>query len=132
MSETGVVRLTSGVPETAAQRLLITLRMFTGEWFLDLTAGVPYYQSILVKNPDLDLIRSVLRQTIAADPLVVDVPRVDVELDRATRILTVSFAARLREGSELEILLSGLIDNGLVVQTIQVVVNGIPVVIGGA
>lgn len=133
VSDTGVVRLTNGVPESAAQRLLVTLRMFTGEWFLDLRAGVPYYQSILVKAPDLDLVRSVFRQVIAADPFVVDVPIVDVALDRATRVLTLSFTARLREGSELEILVAqGIVAGGLVIQSVQVVINGVPVVLGGA
>lgn len=128
----GLMRLTSGVPESAAQRILITLLMFAGEWFLDLRAGVPYYQEILVKNPDLDSIRTLYRQTVEADPYVVDVTRVDMQFDPGTRSLTVDLAARLREGTELEILISqGLVNGSLVVNGVQVVVNGIPVVVNG-
>lgn len=126
----GQVRTTSGVPEAAAQRITIRLLMFAGEWFLDLTRGVPYYRDVLVKTPDLDLNRALFRAQVAADPYVVDVPRMDLTFDAAARNLSVDFDARLREGSELSILLSqGLVSGALVVNGIAVVVNGVPVVV---
>lgn len=82
VSSTGVVRLTSGVLETIAQRLRIKLRTFMGEWFLDTTVGVPYYQDILgVKNPDLGVIASIFRRQLLADPDVDSVPRLDLTLN---------------------------------------------------
>jgi len=132
ISETGVVRLTEGVPEAAAQRIAIKLLMFTGEWFLDLTAGVPYYTDVLVKNPDLDLIRALFRRKVAQDAYVVDVTRCEVSLDTAARSLTVEIDARLREGSELQILIEeGIVNGALVVNSVVVVVNGTTVVVNG-
>jgi hypothetical protein len=132
ISETGQVRLTDGVPEAAAQRIAISLLMFTGEWFLDLAAGVPYYEEVLIKNPDLDLIRALFRRKVAEDAYVVDVPRCEVTFNNATRALTVEFDARLREGSELQILIEeGIVNGALVVNSVVVVVNGTTVVVNG-
>lgn len=132
IGDAGQTRLTSGVPEAAAQRIAITLLMFAGEWFLDLTAGVNYYRDVLVKNPDLSAVRALFRAKVADDPYVVDVPRMDLTFDTAARTISISFDARLREGSEIQILIEeGVIDGGLVVTGIQIVINGVPVMVNG-
>jgi len=46
------------------QSLEIRLRFFRGEWFLDVNAGTPYYQEILVKNPNLPNIENILKARI--------------------------------------------------------------------
>lgn len=126
----GQVRTTSGVPEAAGQRIAIRLLMFAGEWFLDLTAGVPYYREVFVKTPDLDLVRALFRAQVQSDLYVVDVPRMDLTFDAATRNLAIDFDARLREGSELSILIDlGLASGALVVNGVAIVVNGVPVVV---
>ena len=130
VGDAGEVRLTAGVPESAAQRIAITLLMYAGEWFLDLTAGVNYYRDVLVKNPDFSAIRSLFRAKVAEDPYVVDVPRMDLTFDAQARTLSIAFDARLREGSELSILIEqGIVNGVLVVNGITVVINGVPVVI---
>lgn len=132
ISDTGAVRLTAGVPEAAAQRIAVSLLMFTGEYFLDLTAGVPYYESVLVHNPDLDLIRTLFRRIVSQDAYVVDVTKCEVSLDTQSRTLSVEINARLREGSELQILIEeGIVNGALVVNSVTVVVNGTTVVVNG-
>ena len=37
-------------PEAVAQAVMTSLKLFEGEWFLDVTAGIPYYQKILGFN----------------------------------------------------------------------------------
>ena len=46
------------------QNLSIRLKFFLGEWFLNITIGVPYFQSILVKNPNEVAIISFFKKTI--------------------------------------------------------------------
>lgn len=125
----GSARLTTDIPEAAAQRLTVTLMMFLGEWFLDVTKGVPYFDVFKTRLP-LDGVRALFRRTIQSDSYVVDVPRVSLSLDGATRALSLEFDARLREGSLLGVAaVIGLVNGALVVQGIQIVVNGVPVVV---
>jgi hypothetical protein len=64
--------------ECARQRAETDLGLFLGEFFLDTSKGVPYYRDVLVKNPNLETIRTVFRSVVRAVPGIVDVPRCDV------------------------------------------------------
>lgn len=84
--------------ERIAQQVKVTLLTFLGEWFLDTTFGVPYFESILVKLPDRATIEAVLRARIRAVPGVERVRRLDLDIDRELRILRVTFDADTTEG----------------------------------
>ena len=85
-----------------AQAIRYRLNFFLAEWFLDEREGVPWFQSILIKSPDLTAITSLFRQVIEGSPGVVDVPELTLDLDRTTRILTVVFNANLTDGTTLD------------------------------
>lgn len=68
------------------------LKSFKGEWFLDLDAGMPYFQDIFVKAPNLNAIRQVFVEEILKEPGMVSVDSCDVTLDRTTRKLVVKWA----------------------------------------
>lgn len=89
---TGGLRLTRGA-EAVAQAVFIRLRFFKGEWFLDEDAGTPFYEHILVKAPQADLIRAAFRDRILETPGVSDVPSLTLDYDGPTRSLEVSFTA---------------------------------------
>lgn len=89
---TGDFTLTRGV-EAIRQAIQIKLQFFQGEWFLDLTAGVPFYQSVLVKNPSPGVLQSVFRKAILEVPGVLEVTTLSITTNRATRGLTVTFTA---------------------------------------
>lgn len=63
----GDLQLVSG-GDQIAQHLKIRLWLFQGEIIFDTSLGVPYYSHILVKNPDIDIVESVLRETILETP----------------------------------------------------------------
>lgn len=127
----GNVRLTSGIPESAQQRLGITLSMFLGEWFLDQTVGIPYFQELFVKVPDDATVRTIFRTVIEADNYVVSVPQLDVTFDRASRQMSTTFVAQLVKGDELTVSIqSGLIDGQIVINGIGLFLNGVPIVLG--
>lgn len=91
------LHLSSGLDATA-QRIKIRLKLFLGEWFLDTAAGVPYYEDILIKNPDLNLVKAALQQQILTTPEVVELISFDLQLDNQTRTLSVTFAATTTSG----------------------------------
>lgn len=77
--------------ERVAQQIRIKLKTFKEEWFLDNTFGVPYFESIFVKNPSEELIRNILRAQIKEVDDVESVDSITLEIDNATRTLTVDF-----------------------------------------
>lgn len=81
------------------QRLVTRFRMFQGEWFLDTRQGVPYFRSVLVKNPDLGVIRSIFRRIILTTPGVISITHFEVRYDDSARHLEFEFSARATTGT---------------------------------
>lgn len=79
--------------DRVAQQIKINLLAFLGEWFLDTTFGVPYLESILVKNPRMPAIETILRKHIKSVPNVIRVDSLSLDWDRRTRYLYVDFQA---------------------------------------
>lgn len=82
-----------------AQKLSNKFRFFLGEWFLDQRLGVPYYQVVFVKNPDLGAIKQLFRKVIMGTAPFVDVPSLTVTLNAATRVLGFTFRAATDSGA---------------------------------
>ena len=74
------------------QRIDCTLRTFQGEWWLDPSEGVPYFTDIFKKSPDLATVRQALATVIQRVPGVQRIDRLEVSLNRGTRVLSVDFA----------------------------------------
>jgi hypothetical protein len=105
VSPTYTARLTRTFEEETIQRLQMRLRRFYGEWFLDTNLGVPYRRDILVKNPDLQVVKSVLQAEILKDPGVEAVTEFNLEHDTAARHLSVSFTVVLVEAVAIAVAL---------------------------
>lgn len=71
-----------------AQRLRIRLMFFKGEWFLDQRQGMPYFEAILVKNPDITLVQSLFRRTILSTPGALSIAQFRTNFDRVRRVFT--------------------------------------------
>jgi hypothetical protein len=84
-----------------AQRLTIKFNFFKGEWFLDRRQGTPYYQELLVKEPDRNTARGVFRRIIGSDPGVAEVISLTLSEPDAERQAEVVFSARLKNGATL-------------------------------
>ncbi len=95
--EKGDLVLTIG-REAIRQHLQQRIRSFSGEWFLDLAAGLPYYQSILVKNPNLQAIQGILQAEIIATPGVTELQDFRLNYDNKTRRLTCEFTVSTIDG----------------------------------
>ncbi len=84
--------------ERVAQQILITLRFWLGEWFLNTTDGVPYFEYILVKNPNEAHIKQIFREKIMNVKGVSKVNSIDLNLDRINRRLSVEYEATTEYG----------------------------------
>lgn len=79
MDENGDLAVRNGdfatVSDAAAvnQGIKIRTRMFLGEYWLDESIGVPWFQEILIKNADPLVVRELIREAIASTPDVVAV-----------------------------------------------------------
>jgi hypothetical protein len=87
--------------DAIAQHVRIRLQHFLGEWFLDEREGVPYFERILVANPDLVAIREAYRRTIAETPGIASVRDIGLDFDRQTRTLRVTGSAVTTDGATI-------------------------------
>ena len=86
----GQLHLTEGV-EAIAQSIRARLLFFLGEWFLDPIAGVKYFGSVLVKNPQIPVIQSLFRAEILKTPGVASIDSLVLTYSATTRSLAVAF-----------------------------------------
>lgn len=91
-----VTQLTADV---VAQRLRITLYTFLGEWFLDLTVGVPYFQQIFGKLRTKASIDLIFQQIITNDPDVIEILTFESELSRGDRGYSMTFQVRVSDNT---------------------------------
>lgn len=90
------------------QEVLIKLKWFFEEWVFDPTKGIPWYEEVLVKNPDIGGIKKrLIREMLDVDD-VLEVPRMDIAVDPKTRQALVKFTIRTSEKTyEEEVMLHG-------------------------
>lgn len=84
LDEQGRAVLVGGA-EQIAQQVRLTLLIFLGEWFLDSTFGMPYFESILGKNRNVFEIEAIVRQRVRAVPGVQAVGLITVKVDAILR-----------------------------------------------
>lgn len=87
--------------DAIVQHCALRLRFVRGEFFLDDEIGTPYFEKVLVKNPDLVAVRAILRKVVAETPGILSVTSFTVRFDDATRIATVAFEAQKKDGTIL-------------------------------
>lgn len=80
------------------QHLRIRLQFFRGEWFLDTRLGIPYYEEVLRKAPDLNVVQSLFREAILTTPGVLSISEFALDYDGVARKLSLDFQALTTEG----------------------------------
>lgn len=75
--------------EAVAQSVRCRLLTLKEEWFLDVTAGVPYLQEIMVKPGSLETAKALLKANILGTVGVTGLTKFEVIFDTATREMTV-------------------------------------------
>lgn len=90
----GTPTVTQTQSEIVAQRLKIKLQTFLGEWFLDRTIGVPYFQQILGKGRSKQAIDVIFQNIIANDEGVIEIREFSSSLDSG-RGYSMTFSVRV-------------------------------------
>jgi len=81
-----------------AQRLTIRLRTFLGEWFLNTSYGVPYFQRILKKGVERKTVDNILREKILEEPGVLEIESFTSEFNTSARNYSCSFQVKTASG----------------------------------
>lgn len=90
--------------EEISQRLKQRLKTFLGEWFLDSTIGIPYFQAVFVKGTPPEIIDGIFKDEIIGTRGVKSLNRFDsIEYDPATRVAQISFDVTTINGNNLTI-----------------------------
>lgn len=73
------------------QKLKIKLQFFLGEWFLDTSIGIPFFEEILIKNPNLPDIENLLKAAIIEVDGVNEILEFESNFSKSTRSLDTTF-----------------------------------------
>ncbi|HEX5035075.1 MAG TPA: hypothetical protein VFW62_11390 [bacterium] len=84
--------------EAIRQHLQVKFRLFLGEWFLDRSLGVPYFEKILLKNPNLVEVSDFLKVYILETPGVTGLESFQFAFDLQGRELRLEFRANTIDG----------------------------------
>ena len=91
--------VTRKATEVVAQRLKIRLRTWLGEWFINTTYGVPYYERVFKKQSSKTTVDNIFREQILQEPGVLELLTFNSTLDAYTRTYSASLTVRTEEGS---------------------------------
>jgi len=75
------------------QRLKIKFLFFFGEWFLDTTKGIKYFEEIMKKNPNINTVDNIFKRTILEEPEVKLLTEYKTVFDSELRAYSVVFTA---------------------------------------
>ena len=89
VSPTGDIALENSV----SQKIRIKLLWFEGEWKWNTEKGMPYRESLLIKNPDTDYFESLVREKIFEVEEVTEVKEVAITYDTHTRGAVIKYIA---------------------------------------
>lgn len=84
--------------EMALAQIQRGVQITQGSVSWDDSVGLPLFQEILVKDPDLRVLTQIFRSFLLDTAGVVSVERLSLALDRQTRTLSVDFAVLCEDG----------------------------------
>ena len=104
----GRLSLTISNISAVRQRLSIRLNTYRGEWYANTSTGIPYFQSMLVKGSNEELVNSILKSVIVETEGVLGIESFTSSFSKKTRTYTATFACKAlnEEGSVESFLLT--------------------------
>jgi len=90
-------QLVRGIDQIA-QNLTIRLRFILGEWYLNILAGLPYYQYIFIKDPNQIQVETFITEEIANTNGVQEITEFSSDFDGISRRFSVNFSCITVDG----------------------------------
>ena len=84
-----------------SQKLRTVLMAVKGEWFLDTDVGLPYFESILVKSPNISYIEDLYKQAILSVDEVTELVSFALQFEPTTRQMQADFKVTIISGETL-------------------------------
>ena len=79
------------------QRIRTCLRRIEGEWFLDTSAGLPYFGGQMLGGKDLEYVKLIIREEILAIQEVSKITNINILLDKQTKKCSVYIELELND-----------------------------------
>ena len=91
--------------DAVAQNLYSTLKLFLGEYWLNKSLGVAYYEVIFQKNVDLSIKKTLIKNEILKKEYVIEITKFEAAFDSPDRKLGIVFSAITTSGiiTDLEV-----------------------------
>lgn len=80
------------------QKVKLRLRFFLGEWFLNTSEGVAWRQNILIKNPNITVVNTLIKKAILGTEGIDGLLSFELITNNSTRTLTINFKAQTNYG----------------------------------
>ena len=90
-------QLVRGIDQIA-QNLTIRLRFILGEWYLNILAGIPYYQYIFIKDPNQIQVETFITEEIANTTGVQEITAFSSDFNGINRGFSVNFSCITVDG----------------------------------
>ncbi len=84
--------------DLVVQKLRQRLKFFFGEWFLDRSEGIPYFQELLGKRPDPARIDAILKTEILDVPGVIELEEFETDFTGSSREASIRFTVNTEDG----------------------------------
>lgn len=79
--------------DSVLQAIKIRLKWFLGEWRINPSYGMPYFDEVFVKNPSTSLLEDRIRTEILSVEGVESVESISININKTTRVATIEFVA---------------------------------------
>jgi len=86
-----------------AQKLRIRLNTIKGEYFLNINQGIDYFNTVNVKNPNINNIEDLFKIEILNTPGVTELISFSLQIEKSTRVMSVFFKVQITSGEIVEV-----------------------------
>ncbi len=82
-----------------SQEVAIRFRGFLGEWFLDTSLFMPWFEDVFIKAPSFAVVQEICKNCILETPGVIALNTFNLNLNAGGRSASLSFTAQAQSGT---------------------------------